>query len=166
MEDQSADARFRFHHHAFRELNTDLFRVDQLPDALLVVEVGAGRVTEAVALAAIAGSEALLHGHRGRVGKAPVFANAAMQPFRAAFGGFDSERLQPMGEEVFAALLHLLGALAHAGAGGNDEDSEMIPAAILLRQDVIAEAESVGAGLAAEVESMERRCGAGLEEMD
>ena len=62
--------------------------------ALLIVQIRARRIAEAVALAAIRRSEALVHGHGGRIGKAPVFADAAMQPLRAAFGRFDRQSLQ------------------------------------------------------------------------
>ena len=69
---------------------------------------GTGRIAEAVALAAIPRSEALLHGHVGGIGETPVFANAAMQPFGAGFGGFDRQGLQRVRQEEFAALLGFL----------------------------------------------------------
>ena len=79
--------------------------LQQLPDALLVVQVRAGRIAEAVALAAIAGREALLHGHGRRIGEAPILADAAVQPLGAAFGGLDGQRLDRVRLEELARLL-------------------------------------------------------------
>src|SRR6266567_4071855 len=94
LKNQRTHARFRLHHHAFRKFHADFFRTQQLPDPLLVVEIRARRIAEAVALAAVPRREAFLHGHAGRIGNAPVFADAAMQPFGAAFGRLDGQRLE------------------------------------------------------------------------
>src|SRR5580700_95882 len=100
VEDQCADAGFRVHHHAFSQPHANIFGPEQLPDSLLVVQVGASRIAEAVALAAIARREAFLHSHGGRIGESPIFADAAMQPFGAAFGRLDGQRLQSVRFEV------------------------------------------------------------------
>src|ERR1700758_435004 len=76
MEDERADAGLGIHHHSFREVDVDLFGVEQGPDSSLVFEVRAGRIAEAVALAAIARGEALRHGQTGPIGEAPVLPNA------------------------------------------------------------------------------------------
>src|SRR5206468_138252 len=89
MEDQRTDAGFRIHHESFRELHANFFRLQELPDSGLIFQVGARRITETVALAAVAGSEALCHGHPGRIGEAPVLTDAAVQPFGAGFCSFD-----------------------------------------------------------------------------
>ena len=94
MEHQGADAGLRVHHHAFGKLDADFFRAAATSTALLIVEIRARRIAEAVALAAIARREALLHRHRRRIGKAPVFADAAVQPLGAAFGRLDGQGLQ------------------------------------------------------------------------
>jgi hypothetical protein len=80
VEHQRADAGCRVHHHAFGELHADVFGTQQFPHRQLVVQVGAGGVAEAVTLPAIARREALLHGHRGRIGEPPILADAAVQP--------------------------------------------------------------------------------------
>src|SRR2546427_463826 len=69
MEYQRAHARLRLHHHAFGEFHPDIFRMQQFPDAELVVEVRASRVAETVAFPSIARRKPLLHGHRGRIRK-------------------------------------------------------------------------------------------------
>src|SRR6185369_6922809 len=53
VEHHGADAGLGLHHHAFGELDADLLRPQQRPQSSLVVEVRTGRVSEAVALAAI-----------------------------------------------------------------------------------------------------------------
>ena len=105
VEHQGADAGFRLHHHAFGEAHADFLGAQQLPDALLVVQVGAGGIAEAVALAAVAGGEAVVHGEGGRIGEAPILADAAVQPFGGGFGGFDGQRLDGVGFEELAGLL-------------------------------------------------------------
>src|SRR5579864_9259837 len=96
VEHQRADAGFRFHHHAFGELHADFFWAQQFPDTLLVVEIWACGVAEAVAFAAVPGGEALLHGHGRRIREAPILADSAVQPFRASFSGLDGESLESM----------------------------------------------------------------------
>ena len=39
MEDHRADAGLRLHHHAFGQLHADFLGLQQLPDALLIVQV-------------------------------------------------------------------------------------------------------------------------------
>src|SRR5207244_5413693 len=114
VEHQRAHARLRVHHHAVGEPHADIFGLQQLPEALLVVEVRARRITEAVALAAIARREPLLHGHGGWIGKAPVLTHSAMQPLRAALCGFDRQSLESVREEKFATLFGFFRTLADA----------------------------------------------------
>src|SRR5688500_1911487 len=54
MKDQRAHAGLGLHHHALGKMAANLFRPEQFPDALLVVEIRTRRVAEAIALAAIA----------------------------------------------------------------------------------------------------------------
>src|SRR5579862_453757 len=49
MEDQRAHAGLRFHHHAFREMDADIIWPEQLPNPLLIIQIGARRIAEAVA---------------------------------------------------------------------------------------------------------------------
>src|ERR1035437_6898011 len=84
VEDDGAHAGLRFHHHAFGQMHADIAGLEQLPHALLIVQIGTRRVAEAVALAVILGSKAIVHGHGGRVGEAPIFADAAVQPSHSA----------------------------------------------------------------------------------
>ena len=79
--------------------DADVFGPEQFADALLIVEIGAGGVAEAVALAAIVRGEALVHGDGGRVGEAPILADAAMEPLGAGFGGFDGQSLERVRHE-------------------------------------------------------------------
>ena len=54
MEYQGTDTGLRIHHEPLGQLHADFLRPQQLPDARLVFEIGARRIPEAVALAAIA----------------------------------------------------------------------------------------------------------------
>src|SRR6266852_5953620 len=92
---QRADTGLGIHHHAFGELHANLPRLEQLPETRLVVEVRAGGIAEAVALPAVARGEAILHRQLGRVGEAPLLANAAMQPFGAPFGVSSARACRP-----------------------------------------------------------------------
>ncbi len=121
VKDERADAGFGVHHHAFGEMHADFFGTQEHPDAGLVVEIGAGGIAEAVAFAAIARSKTVGHGHRGRIGEAPIFADAAMQPFSAGFGGFDGESLEAVGEKITAGGFGFFGAFADPGSGGDYE---------------------------------------------
>src|SRR5215475_9652430 len=147
MEDQRADAGFRIHHEAFGELNADFFGPQELPDAGLILQVGASRITEAVALAAIARSQALRHGHLGRVGEAPVLTDAAVQPFGAALCRFNGQSLQAVTQEIVAFVLGLLRTLANSFAGRHDEEREMVALAVFGRQNIIAKAQEVALAL-------------------
>src|SRR5579864_8908332 len=70
---ESAHAGLGFHHPAIRQMYADLFRLQQIPDALLVFHARTGPIAKAVALPAIARRETLLHGHSGRIGETPIF---------------------------------------------------------------------------------------------
>src|SRR5262249_1726731 len=111
-------------------------------------------ITKTVALAAITGSEALRHGHLGWIGKSPILANAAMQPFGARLRSFDGQGLQAVAEEVVAFVFGFFGALADAFSGGDDEERQVVAAAVLSRQNVIAEAEKIALALAREAKSV------------
>ena len=52
-----------------------------------------------------------------------------MQPLRAAFGGFDGERLNRVRFEEFTRLLRLLGPLAYLRTRRDDEQRQVIAAA-------------------------------------
>jgi hypothetical protein len=69
MKHQCADAGFGIHHHPFGELHANIFRFQKLPDPGLVLKVRARRITETVALAAVARSKPLSDGQFGWVGK-------------------------------------------------------------------------------------------------
>ena len=68
--------------------------------------------------------------------------------------------------EEFAALLGFFGLLADALARGDDEQRQVIAAAFLGIQDVVAQAQAVGFRLPAEVEGMQRARCAGREQVD
>src|ERR1017187_8846553 len=93
VEDDGAHAGLRLHHHAFGQLDADIAGLEQLEHAPLIVQVGTRGIAEAVALAVVLRREAVVHGHGGGIGEAPIFADAAMQPLRRRFGGFDGQRL-------------------------------------------------------------------------
>ena len=138
VEDEGGDAGFGFHHEAFSELDADFFGAKEGEELGLVFEVGAGRVAEAVAFAAVAGGEAFLHGHVGAVGEAPLFAEAAVEPFGGGFGGFDGEGLQGVGFEVIAAIFRFLRVFEDGVAGGDDKHGDVIARGILGIEDVVA----------------------------
>src|ERR1035441_2507601 len=94
VEDEGADAGLRLHHHAFGQLHADIAGLEQLPHALLIVQIGTRRVAEAVALAVLLRREGIVDGHGGRVGEAPIFADAAVQPLRRGLGGFEAWALK------------------------------------------------------------------------
>ena len=136
----------------------------RVEEALLVVQVGAGRIAETVTLAAILRREAVVHGERRRVGEAPILANPPVQPLRRAFGRFDGQRLNGVRFEELARLLPLLGPLADARAGRDHEQRQVVAAAIFGVQNVIAQAQSVFARLPSEAEGVEGRAAARREQ--
>src|SRR5439155_17592953 len=121
------------------------------------------RVSEAVALPSIAGGEALLHGHAGWIGEAPILANAAMQPLRAAFGRLDGKGLQAVRFEILTGLLPFFRFPANPRACRHYEEGHMITPAVHRIEHVIAEAQAILPQLAAELEGVERAGGAGRE---
>src|SRR5690242_20178779 len=165
MEDHRTDAGFGIHHESFGELHADVLGFEQLPDGGLIFQAGASRIAEAVALAPIAGSEALGHGHLGRIGEAPILTNAAMQPFGAAFGSFDGQSLQAVTQEIVAVVFCFFGALADAFTGGHYEEREVVTLAVLSGQNVIAEAEEVALALPGEAKSVQRLLSAWCKKM-
>ena len=165
VEDQRANAGFGVHHHAFREMDTNFFGFQEHPYAGLVVEIRAGGIAEAVTFAAVTRSETLGHGERGRIGEAPIFADASVQPFGAGFGGFDGESLEAVGKKITAGGFGFFGAFADSGSGGDYEEREMIALDIFIcaiivgalriwRQDVIAQAKLFAYTLALEMKFM------------
>src|ERR1700733_10673547 len=154
MENKRADARLRLHHHSLGEMNADFFRMQQLPDALLIVHVGARAVAKTITLAAIFRSESLLHRHRGRIRESPFFANPAMEPFGACLRGLSCERLRGVSFEIFASNFRFFHTLAHIFARCHHEMNDVIAASLFGVENVIAEAEAIGFRLAAEAERM------------
>src|ERR1035438_10261053 len=98
MKYQSTYTGFGVHHHTFGKLYADILRVEELPNALLIFEPGAGRITEAIALSTVLGREPVVHSHGWRIGETPILADAAMQPLSAGFGGFDRLCLHRVGD--------------------------------------------------------------------
>src|ERR1035437_1267195 len=166
VEDDGAHAGLRFHHHAFGQLHADIAGLEKLPHALLIVQVGTRRVAEVVALAVILGSKAIVHGHGGRVGEAPILADAAVQPLRRGLSGFDGQRLDGVGLEELARLFPLLALFADTSARGDYHERQMIALAVVTFQDVIAQAEPVFAALAAKAEGGNRRLARRREQVD
>ena len=76
MEDERRNTGFRLHHEAFGKLNADLFRLQQAEQAGLLLKLGAGRITERIALAAIARLKQRLARQIIGVGKSPQPAQA------------------------------------------------------------------------------------------
>src|SRR5229473_7352373 len=76
MEDKRAHARLWIHHEAFRELNADLFRLQQFPESRLIFQIRACRISKAVAFPTVARSKSLRHGQLRRIGESPILANA------------------------------------------------------------------------------------------
>ena len=141
--------------------------LEQLPDALLIVEVRAGRIAEAVALAAIARREPLLHGHgwadrgspnlRGMrrcshsaqpsaVSIASAWIACALKNSPAAFAASDSSRT--------------------SFAGGDDEQREVIALAVAQARERSRSGRGRPSRLPAEVERVQRLLCAGLEQVD
>ena len=89
-----------------------------------------------------------------------------MQPFGASFRGLDGQRLQRVRLEELAGLLGCVRIPREPGTRRDDEQRQMIAAAFLGVQNVIAEAQAIGARLAAEPECVDRRCGARREQVD
>src|SRR5262249_29319563 len=114
---------------------------------------------------AILRSEAIMHRRRGRIREAPVFTDAAVQPFRRALRGLGGGRLNRDRLEVLALLLPLFGALADALAGVDDEQRDVIAAGLLGIENVVAEAEAIILALATEAKRVHRRRGTRLEKV-
>src|SRR5260370_701585 len=70
------------------------------------------------------------------------------------------------GLEEFVGVRGALGFLADSGGGGDDENRQMIAAALFGVENIIAEAQSMGAWLAAELEYVERAFATGREELN
>src|SRR5262249_21386589 len=141
-------------HEAVRQLDPDLPAVEELEQRGLVGELGTRRVAEAVALAAVAGLEAVLHRDVGRIGDAPRLAELAMEALRGGLGGLDRERLERVAEQVLARVLELLRARADALAGGRDEHGDRVARRRSRdRMDEVREAEPLARDLAGEREA-------------
>src|SRR6202163_2448374 len=156
VKDERTDARLRVHHHAFRQENADRLGLEQFPHALLIIEIRACRVAEAVSLAAVTGRETLPHCQLWWIREAPVLPDAAVKPFGRAFGSFDGQCLQRMGLEKTAGRLGFLRALADSLARSDDQKPDGIAAGTLRRQDVVAQTQAVRHRLAAEVKRVDR----------
>jgi hypothetical protein len=79
-----------------------------------------------------------VHAGAGRIWKSPIFAYTVVQPLRACFGGFKRQRLDGVRLEKFTRLFPLFGSLANARPSRDDEQSQMIAAAIRCRKDIVA----------------------------
>jgi hypothetical protein len=62
-----------------------------------------------------------LHGEGWRVRKAPILANALMQPLHAGLGGLKRQGLNRVGLEKLAGPLPLLRLFTNAGARRDNE---------------------------------------------
>jgi len=78
VEHQRRDARLGVHHVPLGEVDADLLGTQGLEETALEGEVRAGRVAEAVALAAVAGGELLVQGEIFGVREAPVLPQAGV----------------------------------------------------------------------------------------
>src|SRR5262249_29569920 len=134
----------------------DLFRTEQFPKGGLIVQIRARWIAEAIALATIARCESLGHFHLRWIGEAPIFAHASVQPLRAALGGFNSEGLQAVRLEILARFFLCFRALAHAFAGGDHQEPDVIALPGLRCQDVVAQAEKIAGPLSLETEGVDR----------
>src|ERR1035438_754740 len=140
MEYQRAHAGLGLHHHAFGEIDADVLGTEQREQALLIVQIGTSRIAEAVALAAIFRGEAVVHGEGGRIGEAPILADAAVEPFRGALSRLNGQRLDGVRLEELAGLLPRLGSFADAGPRRHHEQRQVIAAAVLRFENIIAQA--------------------------
>src|SRR5271165_6367857 len=138
LKDQRAHAGLRIHHEPLGQLHSNVFRLQDLPDAGLIFQIWASRVAKAVPFAAITRCESLRHGNVRGIREAPVFANSPVQPFRAGFCRFNRQRLQSMLLEVVPFILGLFAALAHSFSCGDHEYRHVITLSILRREHVIA----------------------------
>src|SRR3974390_3781323 len=105
VKDQCTDACFCIHHESVRQLPANLFRLEQLPEPRLILQIRARRIAKTVPFALVLRSEPLRHGYLWRVRESPVFAYAPVQPLRAGFRRLNPQRLQSMGFEIVAVLL-------------------------------------------------------------
>src|SRR5208282_3847878 len=71
-----------------------------------------------------------------------------------------------MSHEELAALLRFFRARAHTFAGGDHENAEMVAAAVVGVENVIAEAKAVGFRLPSELECMNRIRAARFKKID
>src|SRR6185369_376293 len=126
VQDERRDRRLGIHHESLRQLDADLPSIEELEQGCLVRQFRAGRVAEAVALAAVAPLEAVDHRRLGRIREAPLLAQLPVQPLRRGLRGLDRERLERVAQQILAGVLELLGALAYALAGRRDEERDGI----------------------------------------
>ena len=148
MEDDGGDARLRIHHAAVGQLHADLLRPQHTEEDLLVLEPGAGGVTERVPLPVIVRLEPVDHRRLQRIRESPLAAQLGVQELRIRFGRFQRERLEQVALEEVAVLLVRLGAPANAAARGGHEHRDRVVLA-----DVVGQAKPVGALLPREGET-------------
>src|SRR5258708_38069363 len=89
-----------------------------------------------------------------------------MQPLRAAFRRFDSQRLQSVRLEVFAGLLPFLGLAADPRARRHHEERHMIARTAGRIEHVVAEAQAILPKLASEMEGVDGTPAARGEKLD
>ena len=103
--DDGRDARFRFHHEAFRQADADILRLQQLEQLLLVFEVRTGRIAETEALPLVFRGKTVTHRKVYTVREAPLVADFLVDAFCKALGKLQCRRLQGMALKELAILL-------------------------------------------------------------
>src|SRR5262249_59305119 len=89
VDDQGGDGGLRVHHEALGQVDADSLAWEEAEDRRLVGEIGARRVAGAVALAAVAGLEAIRHRQLRRIRQGPALSDLPVQPRGRALAGFD-----------------------------------------------------------------------------
>src|SRR5205814_9172178 len=79
MEDDRGDARFGIHHAAVRQFDADFLRAQHAEEDLLVLQAGAGGITERVPLPVIVRLEPIDHARVQRVREPPLAAQLRVE---------------------------------------------------------------------------------------
>jgi hypothetical protein len=151
-------------HEVLSQGDGDGLGIEQFDDESAVFEVGACRVAEGIAGAAIPLLEELTGGGGVFAGEAKLGADAFVPEFSQRLGGFDAEAVEVEVILVFVVEAKFLGDLGGAVADGDELDSQNVVLAGFEGSEEVADAESAAAILTGEGEAeVFARLGGGAE---
>src|ERR1051326_6948716 len=130
-----------------------LLGMQQREELGLVFEVGAGRVSEGVARAAVLLVEEVGDARGVVLGDAELFSDFLVHKFGEGFGGFNAESVAIEVAGEFAGVEELFGDLGGAAADGDAGEADHVEATARARGEEIGDAEAAAFALAREGEA-------------